>query len=318
MTVIGPAPSGVYDPTHPAFSYTDHVGVSVDTTRARFQRPLSFANLQHAAPGARIRFRSEAPSLTVRMGFNGLLVTTHSDMVSIIVDGVATDYPTTGFPASFNKTLTFAKPAMRNVEIIMPYYADGLDFFGVTQHPAYRLEACLPRPTEKLLVIGDSISEGAHATAACYSWSYLLAKKLKMQIANMGYGGSRVIDHGSASYVSAINPDLIVVLLGLNDAVDGTAEATFKTRYTNVINGCLSGSTAPIYAVTPIWTNAAGSIATYRTWIAQAVAAIGNYRVTVIDGLALCTNSIDHVPDGKHPNSSAHEVIADNLYSRVI
>lgn len=317
MTVIGPV-TGIYDPTHPAFSYTDHSGVAVTSVRARFLRPLVFNNAyEHCAPGSRIRFRSNAPSLQINLFFNNLQDTAaYSDAFCVIVDGIsqAVDPVNNRTAYAYGIPLSFGSVRLRTIEVILPYGA-GVDFTNVTQDPIYLLVPCLNRPSTKLLAIGDSITHGFDATFVQNSWPFLLASNKNYELVNMGYGSSRTENHMAGDDSGNIDPDIITILLGHNDFGAQIAINTFKTQYTTLLNNLLSDTTAKIYAITLLWTSLSNTItpAQYRTAIGEAVATIGNPRIVVLDGLPLATNSTAHFPDGIHPNDAGSAAIASSL-----
>lgn len=317
MTVIGPV-TGVYDPTHVAFSYTDHSGVTVTTERARFLRPLVFNDAyEHCAPGSRIRFRSNAPNLQINLFFNNLQNTpAYSDAFCVIVDGVkqAIDPVNNRTAHAYGIPLSLGSIRLRTIEVILPYGA-GVDFTNVTQDPIYLLTPCLNRPATKLLAIGDSITHGFDATYVQNSWPFLLANAKHYELVNMGYGSSRTENHMAGDDAGDIDPDIITILLGHNDFGAQIALNTFKTQYTTLLNNLLADTTAKVYAITLLWTSLSNTItpAQYRTAISEVVTAVGNSRVSVVNGLPLATNSTAHFPDGIHPNDAGSAAIATSL-----
>lgn len=318
MTVIGPS-IGEYDPTHPAMSYSDHSGVTVTTERARFLRPMVFNDAyEHCAPGSRIRFRSDAPSMTVLLFFNNLNTTAaYNDVFLVFVNGVFYQEidPTnnrTAHPYAVN--LSFGTSQFRTIEILLPYCA-GVDHSRVIQDPRYLLLKCLPRPSTRMMCIGDSITQSFSAAGIGQSWTMGVALNKNWELVNMGYGSSRTEHHMAGDDAGTIDPDVIVVMLGYNDFGSQTPLATFKTQYDTLLDNLLEDTLAKIYVITPLWGSATNTItlAQYRTAIGEVVTAIGSSRITQINGLTLATNSTASFPDGIHPNNAGSTEIATNL-----
>lgn len=318
MTTIGPVISE-FDPTNSSISYTDHSGVSVNIERARFSRPVTHDSMQHISPGARVRFRTNSKRIVVKMGFNGLATTDYGDLVTILSNGNPTDYSSSGNPSNFNKVLEFNKPDYRNIEVVFPF-GGSIDFKGISIDPGSDFQSCLPRPNNKILFIGDSITQGALSTKTRVTYPYVIGQNNKSQIVNVGISGGRLIHFSSLDWISSINPNIVCILLGVNDFGDQLSEATFKSRYTKLLNDTISLTSASIKVVTPIWTNVSRSIpiSTYRSWIVSIISNINNPRITAIDGLGLVTNSTSFIPDGIHPNDAGFAMLAENLNNYII
>ncbi|MGM4915901.1 SGNH/GDSL hydrolase family protein [Tardiphaga sp. 813_E8_N1_3] len=312
MTVIGPS-TGFFDPTHSGFGYTDHAGVAVASDKARFTRPLVFIDYERASPGARVRFRTDAPNVTLKLFMNNLAPNNGTNSIAAYIDGVfsSDNAPTRGVAMSYD--IALVGTGFRLIELMMPFAA-GVDFVGAVIDPRYRILPALPRPPI-LMTVGDSITHGFESTLTRLSWPTRLSQAVGMQLVNMGFGSSRTIHHMAGDSAAAIQPAKIITALGHNDfgaQVDGN---TLKSQYTSMLNTWLTGTSAKIYVVTPFWTNLTGAltIAQYRTAITEAATAIGNSRITVIDGLARATNSTASFPDGIHPNDAGSAEIAASL-----
>lgn len=322
MTVIGPA-AGFHAPTSPIFSYTDHTGVVVDAAKARFARPLgSYGTLDDVTPNARVRFRSDAPHVVINLEFNNLHFNSYYyDIFSVYVDGVwHSDHNPPDVRAVFRYDidLSFAGSDFRTIEVIWPYCA-GVDFLGVTQDPAYRVTACRPRPTGKLLAIGDSITHTFYGTASRNGFPFLLAEELGLQCLNMGFAGAKSDSHGTAPYVAGLEGiEIVTILLGVNDVAEAVPLATYQANMEALLEGVLSGvsSEAEVYVITPIWVafpEETFNTDDYRSRVSDAVTAVDDSRLTVVDGLTLCDNDTGHVPDGVHPGDAGFAAMADNL-----
>lgn len=312
MTVIGPS-TGYYNPMHPSIHYTDHAGVDVNVLRARFTRPLVFLGYENAAPGARIRFRTDAPTCTAKLYMNNLAPDNGTNSIALYIDGVWSQDLTPARGVAMEYDVALAGSGYRLVEFVLPFAA-GVDFLGVVMDPRWHLLPPLPRPPI-LLAVGDSITHGFEATLTRNTWAFRLAQAKGMQLVNMGFGSSSSVHHIAGDNAGALQPAKIITALGHNDFGGQVALATFKSNMTTIINIWLAETSAHIYVVLPFWTSLvkAITIAQYRTALTEAVAAIGSGRISVIDGEPLALNSTAHFPDGIHPNDAGSLAIANAL-----
>ncbi|MEN0115449.1 MAG: SGNH/GDSL hydrolase family protein [Agrobacterium cavarae] len=315
MTVIGPLATGSLAPTDPRITYAGFAGIDINSDRARPVRPVSFSSgVEYAAPEARVMLRTASPTIVFRIINNGLMANTTivNRIFSVLVNGdLYQDYtpPTSG---AYDLTLDFGSVQVRKVELVFPHAA-GYDLLGVTLDPIYATLPFLPK--KKIVLAGDSITQGAFASAARQSWAFLLGQAENAEIINMGYTGGVASTLGNGSWANSMNPDVIVALLGHNDFEAQNALTTFKSAVDTLLTTWLSGTTAAIYMVTPVWSNVSKSIpiSSYRTAIGEVVSAKGSSRVTLIDGLSLATGSTSFFPDGIHPNDSGSIAIASAL-----
>jgi len=133
--------------------------------------------------------------------------------------------------------------------------------------------------TGRLLVFGDSITEGLHTLypnasavdadshAAEYGWAFLLGDLLDCEVGVVGFGGQGLGISGDgnvpafpATYqylFSGVSrafspaPNLIVINHGTNDAVHGVSASATIAAMTGVLNGLLAAATAPIVVLQP-------------------------------------------------------------------
>jgi len=322
--VIGPS-TGYFAPDNSIFSYSDHAGLSVDGTKARFTRPLAYGTLNYVNPGAMVSFRSDATSLSILLDYTNLHNGSYYyPIVSVFVDGALYgDFDPGAARAAFRYEipLSFPKQDMRTIEVLMPYCA-AVDPVGVQHHPQFRTTQRQPRPTNKLVAIGDSITHGFYVSQSRNSWPVLLAKAIGRQSINMGFAGAYSDSHGAASYMSGFSDvDRVTIMLGTNDAIGpGGVPVSLNTYQSNMqtlLAGVLAniGPAAKVFMLTPTWTTwqSTYNLAGYRTRAAAAVTAIGDARVTTVDGLSLATNSEVAFTDGVHPNDVGSAQIAAAL-----
>lgn len=315
MTVIGPLATGSLAPTDPRITYAGFAGIDINSDRARPIRPVSFSSgVEYAAPEARVMLRTASPTIVFRIMNNGLMANTTivNRIFSVLVNGdLYQDYtpPTSG---AYDLTLDFGSVQVRKVELVFPHAA-GYDLLGVTLDPIYATLPFLPK--KKIVLAGDSITQGAFASAARQSWAFLLGQAENAEIINMGYTGGVASTLGNGSWASSMNPDAIIAMLGHNDYYYQNPISTFKSDLDALLTTWLSSTAAKIYVVTAVWTNGSQTvpISSYRTAMGEVVAAKGSSRIVLIDGLSLAPGSTSYFPDGVHPNDAGSVSIATSL-----
>lgn len=317
MTVIGPLATGMLAPTDPRITYAGFAGININSDRARPTRPVSFSNgLEYAAPEARIMIRTASPTIVFRLLNNGLMTNTTivNRIFSVLVNGDLYQDYTPPASGAYDLSIDFGSAQVRKIELVFPHAA-GYDLLGVTLDPIYAVLPFLPK--RKFIVAGDSITQGAFASAARYSWAFLLGQAKNAEIINMGFSGGVASTLGNGSWASAMNPDAIIAMLGHNDYYYQNPISTFKSDLDTLLTTWLSSTTAKIYVVTAVWTNGSQTvpISSYRTAMAEVVAAKANSRITLIDGLSLAPGSTAYFPDGVHPNDAGSVSIAGSLAS---
>lgn len=177
----------------------------------------------------------------------------------------------------------------------------------------------------KIIVFGDSISQGLFGSTPSKNWIFLLSQKKGYDYLNLSVGGETFRRSALDSDIP-FHPDHILVALGTNDL--------FYTRYLNVIrqNADDYFSTlqriypgVPVTVITPIIqrglsssSNMFNSTRYYQlTEILSELAS--NYGYDVIDGSELVPSSVEYFAenDSVHLSSLGFETVAKNLEERI-
>lgn len=305
---------GIYEVDHPAIAYSDCVAPAFISGWARFVRPVDDGpnpNYRYAMPGARMRFRSNAPSVTVGLRWNGLV--TRDDARNLIghvfIDGVYNrDFQT---PAAVNVVtstdlvLNMGSSSDRLFEIILPY-ADGVEFGRVAIDPAYAVTAATARAGRLMVCLGDSITQGFWTTDVRRGWVFKLAESKGFRAINMGFGGRLTIP-GDGTIAANLAPDLILILLGTNDFLNQRPLADVKADYKQLLMNIYAINPAvPVYASAPIMCTASRAIplSDYQAIPGQCIAELGYAQLHGVNTATLINSTSQLNPDGVHPNDA--------------
>ena len=168
---------------------------------------------------------------------------------------------------------------------------------------------------QKLLIIGDSITQGAGPDIASAAYIHSLQRKTGYNILGQGMGGYRY-EPRDLMKIDGFEPDKIVVFLGTNyydtpfEQYDykGAVEkfyARLNELYPNI----------PILCITPLWRNNNVDMPRLLWCIDVIKKACRKYpSVTIADGFTLMPNVDECLADGVHPNTYGSTLIAENLY----
>ncbi|MCR5093207.1 MAG: SGNH/GDSL hydrolase family protein [Lachnospiraceae bacterium] len=161
-------------------------------------------------------------------------------------------------------------------------------------------EAQPPVKGEKVLWLGDSITQGYGPLRSGSTYVSVANRHLNYDIINQGIGGY-VYDKGSLMEMPGYHPDKIIVSLGTNqfgsETMDDVEE--YYVRLTEIY-----GRTIPILTILPIWRedvpNCEETLRKYCEGIRRVCEQYDNIRI--VDGFELVPHLSELFLDGLHPN----------------
>lgn len=178
------------------------------------------------------------------------------------------------------------------------------------------------KPKKKLLMFGDSITQGYDALRPSMRYASRLSDKLGAEELNKGIGGE-VFFPALAETKEDFAPDYITVAYGTND-FSLRREDDFKVRCSEFYTALSKNYPhSKIFAITPIWRSdyqgerAFGLFENVEKHIRSAVADLKN--VTVISGFDLVPKDSKYYADLRlHPNDEGFAYYANNLYNEIM
>lgn len=202
---------------------------------------------------------------------------------------------------------------------------------------------------------GSSISQGSNATRPTGTWPVLAAHRGDVDLRNLGFGGSAMVDPFLAQVIRDVPADLISVALGINVV---NADAMRRRAFVSAVHGFLDTirdghPETPLVLLTPIHcaihenTPGPGAIdpASFATGrlrftatgtegdtalgrltlevVRDALQDVARHRdnpnLHLVDGLELYGETDAArlpLPDGLHPDAETHELIAARFAER--
>lgn len=178
-------------------------------------------NFGRRCPGARIGFRTDAESFTLKVSLETLSVDAGMSLFAAqsvcvmlgerqnsVLAGLAAppDYNTKVFEKTFTKS-----PEMQEVTLWLPRNERVLDV-EISFPDSAKVEPPTPYKYGTALYYGSSITEGAHASNVVSNYVALLSRWLDLDFYNFGFSGSALGEEGLADYLAEIDGVNLFVL----------------------------------------------------------------------------------------------------------
>ena len=227
------------------------------------------------------------------------------DSVELYVDGLCTDIRYVRDLGEAG-TLTFRlAPGEKQVTIYLPADATML----LRDFAINATYASVPRG-EKVLWIGDSITQGFGPLRSSHTYVSIANRILHYDVINQGIGGY-VYDKNTMIPMEGYRPDKIIIAMGTNQFGDKTMDAV--EDYYRCLHE-VYGDT-PVLCVSPIWRgdypDAYDVFVRFCEQVKEIAARYPN--VTVVDGFTLVPHLPEYFLDKLHPNCLGMELYARNL-----
>ena len=168
---------------------------------------------------------------------------------------------------------------------------------------------------EKVLWLGDSITQGYGPLRSSHTYVSVANRILNYDILNQGIGGY-VYDKKSLMKMEGYHPDKIIVALGTNQY--GDKDMSVVEEYYETLMD-IYGENIPVLCISPIWRgdNASG-IPTLMAFGEKVKAIAGRYKnVKIVDGMKMVPHFSEYFLDNLHPNCLGCEVYGRNLVDEI-
>lgn len=280
-------------------------------------KKVLFFEKAHASSNIRIAFRTDSPyfsfdfrtkrAATRKYYYFDVLVDgflVHHQGEEGVTEGAGTirlDLP------SGEHLVTVYCPVLFSTEIANFTVAD-----GATVTPV--------EPTRRMLILGDSITQGYDARFSSQSYANLIADMLGAVSVNQGIGGE-TFNPEMLDFDLCFTPDLIIVAYGSNDYTKCTREEMIynanefyrrlRTAYPDV----------KIFSVLPVWRMDCDKVHDMRFEEAIEIArdAALSVGAVTIEGMKLVPHMSEFFADTKvlHPNELGFHLYANGLYAAI-
>lgn len=206
----------------------------------------------------------------------------------------------------------------KTVAVYFPWSVEVTDF-ALTLDDGARITPV--KPARKLLVYGDSITQGYDALRPMNRYSARLAEALDAEECNKAIGGE-IFFPALAAQKADFTPDIITVAYGTNDWTN-TNGASFLAAARAFFGAlCENYPAARIFAITPIYrkdmvaSKPFGAFSTVAERLREATASYP--AITVIDGMELVPHKHTLYADLRlHPTDAGFDHYAQNLIAEI-
>lgn len=323
---------------HPAIRFSDFVEKEILPDGAvRFHRILDVPGRGYRwdNPGARVRFRTDARAISVRLRYSEKHVSPSARAPGgvFLIDGRGD--PAWTFTSRSRDTLRPVEElalelpvpsaaGFHDYAIVLPY-GDSVDFRGLAVSAGAAFATPAPRPAVRYVAYGDSITHGFTASDIAHTYTYLLATARDWELVNLGLGG-RSARPLEGDTVGRLGGDVVTVLIGVNDWQGGVAPADYR----QAMHGLLTRIRAhragvPIYAITPLWVSpqwkpakARFPLEAYRQALRDLLAELPDPDIRLVEGPELI-DAEERYFDAVlvHPNDAGMAQLAARLARRI-
>ncbi len=108
----------------------------------------------------------------------------------------------------------------------------------------------------KYLALGDSYTIGTGASNESHSWPAIIASRLHAELTNPAVNGYTTLDliRDELPYLDRINPDLLSILIGVNDLVQGRTPTHYRESLARIYDAVAALPKARVAAISiPTW-----------------------------------------------------------------
>ena len=180
---------------------------------------------------------------------------------------------------------------------------------------------CLPVSKKKLLMYGDSITQGFCAMRPSRRLAALVAAGLDMEECNRTMAGSTFLPDVAAA-IDPVKPDAIIVTYGSNDWGKGKTAEKLRDDCRRFLLALQKNSPGvPIAVVSPIWRSSfacCNPCIDYETATESIRSAAAEFEnVFFICGSELLPHDNALLFDGLHPNDEGMAIYAENLIAQL-
>ena len=232
------------------------------------------------------------------------------DSFELMIDGLITKIDYVKDVKEEGK-LEWQLPAgMKNVVIYLP-----ADATLVIRNFEIDSKAERPVKNEKVLWLGDSITQGFGPLRSAQTYVSVANRLLNYDIINQGIGGY-VYDKKSLLKMPGYTPDKIIVALGTNQYGSETMKDV-EEYYETLMS--VYGNEIPVLCISPLWRGDKPEDSAIFQRLCDNVKKIaGSYKnVKVVDGFKLVPHLSEYYLDNLHPNCLGTETYAHNLVDEI-
>lgn len=306
-----------------------------DHKLARFDRILDMPNTGYRwdNPGVSIRFRTDATVVNAILYYNDRHISKRSrNSIGVwSVDGVF--QPNRIFqtrqqgvqraPETVTAVLANGDAKGFHDYVIFLPYGDSVDFAGLQVNPEARFETPKPAPALRFVAYGDSITHGFTASEVDKTYPFLVGQKKGWQTIDLGLGGrSSGASPTDAGVIASLKPDILTVLMGVNDWQAGVPLERYRTNMNKFLaNFRVAKPETPVYLITPLWVaptwNPPGhkaDLEQYRQVLRDIVATSKDQNLHIIEGPGLIDHDLSlFSPVAVHPNDAGFAEMEERL-----
>jgi lysophospholipase L1-like esterase len=289
--------------------------------RAKGKAPESVWNLSRQSAGMCVRFRTDSPSIHLRMDLlSANLALPHMPATGVSGFDLYTLYTRDGrgrwqwvkqaMPTAQHvegNLIGGLAPGMKEFVGYLPLY-NGVNKLEVGVEEGAKLEPVAPRTTTPIVFYGTSICQGACASRPGIAYTAIVGRMLDQPVINLGFSGSGRMDSGVVELLAELDPSVYVI-----DCLPNMDAAMVKERTEPLVRTLRTARpSAPIllvedrtFAQAPVVPSMMKAHAERRGELAAAYRRLrdaGVENLHYLKGDRLIGTDSEGTTDGSHPN----------------
>lgn len=278
----------------------------------------SFYKKTFCTAGIRLAFETDSNILSFDYRFTKMS-TRHYCFFDLFVDGVMVEH--VGEVPCEDKSGTFRFELPEGSHLVTLYFPN---LFAMQIANFTLSDGAFVKPVKrsrKLLMLGDSITQGYDAYYASQSYANLVSDMLDMEVFNQAIGGE-VFNPGVIDGDLGFTPDTVIVAYGSNDYNKREREAMVENANEFYRRVRKTFPTAEIYGILPLWRADSDRVTKVGTFeeareIVRA-AAEAQENVTVVNSDTFIPRLTEFFRDNYlHPNDLGFRFYADGLLAAI-
>ena len=288
------------------------------------------ARLERESAGGRVRFSTDSPYVAISVEYESLGRNSHTPLMATGGFDLYEDYPN-GISESrfakafqppydtdkkFEQVISFSSAKKRYFTLNFPLHSVVKNLYIGLAEDAFVAGGAKYRNRRPVVVYGSSIVHGTGPTRPGLTYTNELARRLNLDITNLGFSGNAKAEQAIVDYMSELDMSIFVCDYDHNAPTVEHLQKTHKAMYDSFREH--QPNTPYVVISRPDFSPSVASSAQRRDVIIDTyrhARELGDKNIYYIDGESFCLgrDENDTTIDNCHPNDLGNSLMADGI-----